>query len=222
MKGYLTAYAEYSQKQKHLETELSKLPKPPRNSFDSDKNKRSLESEESFGSFDSNKSKDTFENGTQHKTQNGTEIFSDTLRNSTVKTAKTSILESETSLNRTAKTAKTPDLCPLCQSKLSVADTLALLVRFCSFGREFTWQAFADWDAAYDLAKQMFEAASYDECAAMTDALSERAAIFMTENGFEPEDAIRAAESDLIPRWLDEFQLKNKSKIETNNVKNAA
>ena len=98
-------------------------------------------------------------------------------------------------------------VCPNCGSSIKAENNGALAFQFCDFC-DFRAAQFQCWDAAYDLAKEMFEAATYDECCTMTDALSERAAIFMTENGCSPEDAIRAAEADLIPGWLDQFQLK--------------
>lgn len=58
----------------------------------------------------------------------------------------------------------------------------------------------------------MFDAASFDESEAMTDALDERAAILTVESGLEYETAMRRAEADLIPVWLDEYQTSRKFK----------
>jgi len=117
-----------------------------------------------------------------------------------------------TLLTQKSHNQEVPDVCPICGATLKADKTPAILVRFCPFGCPSLYCAFNDWMAARALAGEMLDAASFDECETMANALDERTAILMIECGFDYETAMRRAEADLIPIWLNEYQLTRKFK----------
>ena len=123
----------------------------------------------------------------------------------------------ETSPNRTDKTDRTqpttpPEVCPHCTANLKSDDTTEILVRFCPFDCSFIYYAFNNWKAARVLFSQMIEIADFDEFKTITNALDKRTTFYLNECSFDYETAMRRAEADLIPAWLNEYQLNQKFK----------
>lgn len=120
-------------------------------------------------------------------------------------------LEAEQSLTGTTiETAESvPTICPLCCVRLDKDDSPALIVRSCQFCN-YTQATFNNWQRATALAEEMFEASTFEECQAITDALDERAATFMLESVWDYERAMRAAEADILPPLLDAYSRKTR------------
>jgi phosphopantetheinyl transferase (holo-ACP synthase) len=88
-----------------------------------------------------------------------------------------------------------------------VEQSNALTTMFCPLGCPFLVCSFTvNKEAVFKAVGQMFDQMTVSELEATSDALDERAAILMFENGYDYETAMQLAEADILPVLLDIFE----------------
>ncbi|HEX8198565.1 MAG TPA: hypothetical protein VF571_20385 [Pyrinomonadaceae bacterium] len=98
-------------------------------------------------------------------------------------------------------------ICVVCGSDLKTEETDAVTIRFCPVGCSYIDYSLKPESNA--LLEKMLEAATVEEIDAMLDALNEREAVLIY-NAMDEDAAKIFAENDLLPLWLDQFELNEK------------